>query len=218
MVKITAVLESDGDFNGAIGASVGKDYEWVQKEFSYDTAGTYTLEYTVKPSSDYSNISIWWVGGTSVGLHSLEVEVMEEEIGIHGDYIAMFTDEANYEFVPSLINPAFKFGDTVRITVTLESDGEFTGCMGTCVGGNYEWTQTEYEAETGISTWTLDIAPVIDSVQLGIWYIGGTAVGIVDIDVEILKWGYQHKEVKGLLYTSASKGDTYHFMPSDYCG
>ena len=39
--------------------------------------------------------------------------------------------------------------------------------------------------DTGISTWVLDISPVIDSVQLGVWYIGGTAVGVLDIDIEI---------------------------------
>lgn len=217
LVKISVVLESDGDFNGSIGASIGKDYVWNQKEFKYDEGGKYTLSWTVKPSSDYSNIGIWWVGGTSVGIHSITVTVLEEEIGIHGDYITMFTDEGNFEFIPSVINPSFKFGDKIRITATLESDGEFTGSMGTSVGDNYEWTQTEYESDTGISTWVLDISPVIDSVQLGIWYIGGTAVGVVDIDIEILKWGYQHVDIKGLIYTSTQKNDVYTFKPSDYC-
>ncbi|MCI9074054.1 MAG: hypothetical protein HFH80_14920, partial [Lachnospiraceae bacterium] len=217
LVKISVVLESDGDFNGCIGASVGKDYTWNQKEFKYDEAGKYTLTWTVKPSSDYSNIGIWWVGGTSVGIHSVTVTILEEEIGIHGDYITMFTDKGNFEFAPSVINPSFKFGDKIRITVTLESDGEFTGSLGTAVGDDYQWTQTEYESDTGISTWVLDISPVIDSVQLGVWYIGGTAVGVLDIDVQIQKWGYQHEEVRGLLYTSTSKNDSYPFMPSDYC-
>ncbi len=217
LVKISVVLESDGDFNGSIGASVGKDYTWNQKEFKYDEGGRYTLSWTVKPSSDYANIGIWWVGGTSVGIHSITVTILEEEIGIHGDYITMFTDDGNFEFVPSLINPSFKFGDKIRITATLESDGEFTGSMGTSVGGNYEWTQTEYESDTGISTWVLDVSPAIDMVQLGIWYIGGTAVGVVDIDIEILDWGYQHVDVKGLIYTSTEKNDVYTFMPSDYC-
>ena len=217
LVKISVVLESDGDFNGCIGASVGKDHTWNQKEYQYNEGGRYTLTWTVKPSSDYSNIGIWWVGGTSVGIHSITVTILEEEIGIHGDYITMFTDKGNFEFAPSVINPSFKFGDKIRITVTLESDGEFTGSLGTAVGGNYEWTQTEYESDTGISTWVLDISPVIDSVQLGVWYIGGTAVGVLDIDIEIQKWGYQHEEVRGLLYTSTSKNDSYPFMPSDYC-
>ena len=216
-VKISVEFESDGDFSGALGTCQGSNYEWVQQDFVYEQAGTYTLTWTAKPSVDMAQIGIWWIGGTAVGVKSINVDKVEQEVGLTGEYKALFTEPGNYEFYPSIVEPQFKFGDEALITVTFESDGEFNGCMGTCVGSNYDWKQVEYSSETGLSTWQLQISPVVDMVQVGIWWIGGTAVGIVDIDVDITYWGYQHHVTTGALYTATQKGDVYTFNPSDYC-
>ena len=215
-VNLEITFESDGDFNGAVGACIGKDYAWNQKEYAYDASGTYIFSWKFKPSTDMAQVGVWWVGGSAVGIKDIKVTVEEQPIGITGDYIEIFTDGGIYEFKPSSINPHFSFGDSIRVTVELESDGAFNGCMGTCVGNTYAWQQTEYNSGTGISTWVLEVAPTADLVQIGLWWLDGSAVGIRSINVDITYWGYKHDKIVGEIYT-AEGGDVYEFKPSDYC-
>ncbi len=217
-VNIEITMESDGDFNGAVGACVGKDYAWQQKEYKYDAAGTYTFSWKVKPSTDMAQIGVWWTGGTGVGITKVKVTKEEQPIGISGDFIELFTEQGYYEFSPYAVSDyIFKFGDTIKVTVELESDGAFNGCMATCVGDNYAWEQTEMSGEAGTTTWTMTVAPTADLIQIAVWWIDGTAVGIKDIKIDMVKWGYQHRNVVGDIYTSTSTDNDYTFKPSDYC-
>ncbi len=219
LVTISVNFESDGDFNGCLGASIGSKYEWKQKEITFAEAGSNTAKWTVKPSTDMVQVGIWWVGGTAVGIESVNVTIEEEEIGITGDYMEIYTDPGVYEFPITAIHPWYKVGDTIEVIVQLESDGDVQGCLGTSVGWDYQWKQLECQSEEpGCSTWIWQgIVPSSNYFQVGFWWIGGSAVGIKSIDVHIMEFSKYHDVVAGGIYTASKSGETYTFLPADYC-
>lgn len=105
----------------------------------------------------------------------------------------------------------------LHFTVVLEGDGSFAGCIGTSVGEDFSWQQTDYTMDTaGTTTWLFSAAATGDIVQIGIWGIGGSAVGIQSVSIEVTGLGEastEYSQAKQLLY----EPQNIVFRPSTYC-
>ena len=166
-ITLAIEMESTAMFNGCVGVSVGSNYEWQQEEFEFQ-AGQGTVTWTVTPSVDNAQLNLWFADGAPVGIISIDVTVEEVEPAVIGK-LATYTEQDTFEFTFSEYNPQYQVGDLVKISVVLESDGDFNGCIGASVGKDHTWNQKEYQYnEGGRYTLTWTVKPSSDYSNIGI--------------------------------------------------
>ncbi|MDE7222754.1 MAG: hypothetical protein K2O34_03100, partial [Acetatifactor sp.] len=95
-ITISVEMESAGAFNGCLGTNVGSNYDWQQEDYD-SQAGSHTLTWTVTPSLDQAQLSVWYAENAPVGIVSIDVTIEEVEPAVIGN-LATFTEQDTYEF------------------------------------------------------------------------------------------------------------------------
>jgi len=101
-----------------------------------------------------------------------------------GDYIYIFEKpeelEVWYADYCQYLNP----GQTVHLTVEMESNGDFGGALGTCVN-NWAWQMEEFSSDAkNQATVTWFHTPLLNNFKVMMWWVNGTQVGIKSIKIE----------------------------------
>lgn len=101
-----------------------------------------------------------------------------------GDYLYMFTEATSFKIYPNAFNSAFIPFRTITITVEMESNADFGGCLGTCVN-NWAWSMPTFVSdENNQATVTWYLTPWLDNIDFQIWWMSGTQLGIKSIRVD----------------------------------
>lgn len=101
-----------------------------------------------------------------------------------GDYLYMFTEPTSFKIYPNAFNSAFIPFRTITITVEMESNADFGGCLGTCVN-NWAWSMPTFASdENNQATITWYLTPWLDNIDFQIWWMSGTQLGIKSIKVD----------------------------------
>ncbi len=145
-----------------------------------------------------------WNGGQIVALYvtsagevlelnnATEVELEGTASGEEEEEVAAFEFEGNYDrFLTTVSNLEIKIADYISgyvpgtpiiVEMKMESDGLFNGCLGTCIGSDYAWTTKEFASDTGSEvTLSWELVPSIDNIQLQLWAMEGSKVGVRSI-------------------------------------
>ncbi len=136
-----------------------------------------------------------WNGGKIISLTVSSAEdapkvegaeeiVLEAPKDLEGDYLYLLTEPTTIGIYPNDYCLGCNPGTTMYITVEMESNGPFGGCMGVCVN-NWAWQPNEFSSDSDNKcTLELFITPFQDCFQFQIWWMGGTQLGIKSITVE----------------------------------
>ena len=190
-ISVTAVLEGDGSFTGCIGTSVGEDFSWVQNDYTMDSAGTTTWNFSAAATGDIVQIGIWYIGGSAVGIQSVSIEVtsLGEASLEYSLATQLLLEPQNIVFHPSSYCSNFTPGDTIVISADIYSDQLYNGSL--CASSqNGAWNQSgKIECENGSSTWTLTVANAADYAELQIWWMSGPKLAIKSISVTVIAKG-----------------------------
>lgn len=137
--------------------------------------------------------------------------------GLTGSYSQIFRSSGMKDYNLKSYASDYEVGDTVTVTVTVESDGEFSGSLGMTVGSNYTWKQNDYQKGAGTHTFSISGESTGEIVQLGIWYVGGSAVGVKSVSVKVDKKGASSSsgDYSGIYTIASPKNITIN--PSSYC-
>lgn len=96
--------------------------------------------------------------------------------------------ENNFRLWPGAFLPGWNPGVTIYVTMEFESNGPFMGAYGTCVnvpGDPWAWQMEVFNSGSDNDlTCTWFLTPRLDYMDIGIWWMGGTQLGIKSIKVE----------------------------------
>ncbi|MBQ7944350.1 MAG: hypothetical protein IJ326_09850 [Lachnospiraceae bacterium] len=157
--------------------------------------------------------------GTGTDTASQAAQNTQKAPGLTGSYSQVFRSSGMMNIDLKNYASGFEIGDTVTISVTVESDGDFSGSLGMTTGSNYAWKQNDYEKGAGTHTFSVSGEATGDSAQLGIWYVGGSSVGVKSVSVSIDKKASNNSSTSGN-YSGVKviSGPTnIKIDPSSYC-
>lgn len=108
----------------------------------------------------------------------------EELPPLTGDYLYVFEKpeelEVWYADYLAYLNP----GETVYLTVEMESNGNFGGALGTCVN-NWAWQMEEFSSDgNNQATVTWFHTPLLNNFKVMMWWVNGTQVGLKSVKIE----------------------------------
>ena len=188
-VIIQVGLESDGWWNGVLGASTPDG--WSQQEYygGFESSATFTGV----PTADNFKVNVGTMNGTYGVIKNLKVTKTGKQV--EPDVInASFTKEEYeagkgeyfYEVPISIADQMQEIGaefgkDEVKITVSLESDDWWNGVAG--MSGPDGWEQVEYY--TGFeSTAVITLVPAMDNFKVNVGTMNGTYGKVKNLKVE----------------------------------
>ncbi len=112
-----------------------------------------------------------------------------------GDYLYVFENTQPFIIYPAAYSSDWALGSTVTVTVEMESNSGFSGCLSTSAG-NWAWYAATYESdENNTATVTCTATPIIDTFELQVWWMGGTQIGIKSITVDVNPYGVTSESV-----------------------
>ena len=101
-----------------------------------------------------------------------------------GDFLYMFNEPTSFKIYPNAFNSAFIPFRTITLTVVMESNADFGGCLGTCVN-NWVWSMPTFVSdENNQATVTWYLTPWLDNIEFQIWWMSGSQLGIKSITVD----------------------------------
>ncbi|MCQ2539509.1 MAG: hypothetical protein MJ114_03575 [Acetatifactor sp.] len=136
-----------------------------------------------------------------------------------GSYASSF-GEGTFEIGIKQYCPNYIPGDTIAISVTMESTAQFKGCLGATQGKDYAWDQHDYSSADGskVSVGTT-VTTYADTFQLQVWYSQAGSVG-ANISVTKVADGEGSAGYAGALQLIAGpvrSNTAVDYNPSKYC-
>lgn len=110
--------------------------------------------------------------------------VIEAPPELSGDYLYLLDSTKTITIWPGLYCQYWVPGQTIIVTVEMESNGSFGGCLGTCVN-KWAWAMETFSSDTGSTIevqWML--TPIQNNIQLQFWWMSGSQIGIKSIKVD----------------------------------
>ncbi|MBQ6696346.1 MAG: hypothetical protein IJN16_06550 [Lachnospiraceae bacterium] len=110
--------------------------------------------------------------------------VIEAPPELSGDYLYLLDSTKTITIWPDLYCQYWVPGQTIIVTVEMESNGSFGGCLGTCVN-KWAWAMESFSSDTGSTIevkWML--TPIQNNIQLQFWWMSGSQIGIKSIKVD----------------------------------
>ncbi len=110
--------------------------------------------------------------------------VIEAPPELSGDYLYLLDSTKTVTIWPDLYCQYWVPGQTIILTVEMESNGSFGGCLGTCVN-KWAWAMESFSSDTGSTIevkWML--TPIQNNIQLQFWWMSGSQIGIKSIKVD----------------------------------
>ena len=150
-----------------------------ESEESTDAAKVKTM--TLTPAEDKMLIQVSMLGENGE-VNLLNIKVEQEEAGQHIATILSTDDKKEYGFSISENCVGYQSSDEVTVTVTLSSDGEFSGRLG-CNVKDLNWQQIEFAGDDQFKA-TVEWTFVSDgNPSIAIWSMSGTVVYVDSVSV-----------------------------------